>query len=124
MNESIFLYDSSRMEKLAVLPDQKHEMDIEGDVDYDQLDLEHPPTMEGYLLKGPEGATDKAFVNIATKSFKRRFCKLRQDSSGSCFLDIYKEEKKQDVTTSIPLDECREILRLIHFNWKIDELNF
>ena len=63
------------------------------------------------VSQGPEGASEKMFVNIATKSFKRRFCKLRQDVAGSYFLDICKEEKKQEASTSIALDECSEILR-------------
>ncbi len=58
-------------------------------------------TLEGYLLKGPEGATEKMFANIATKSFKRRFCKLRQDISGSYFLDICKEENDETTVTKI-----------------------
>ena len=86
-------------------------MDVEGDLEEDLLLSESPPTIEGYLLKGPEGANEKAFVNIATKSFKRRFCKLRQDITGSYCLDICKEEKKLEVTTTICLDECVEILR-------------
>ena len=105
------VYLIARMEKLSVLLDAKHEIDMEGDMDNEVLDYESSPTIEGYLLKGPKGSAEKAFVNIATKSFKRRFCKLRQHISGSYFLDICKEEKKQDATTSINLDECQEILR-------------
>jgi hypothetical protein len=50
------------------------------------------------------------FANIATKSFKRRFCKLRQDIAGSYFLDICKEDKKQDAALSISLDECEDVV--------------
>ena len=94
---------------MPILPDPKHEIDVEGDVDDEPL-FDMPPTLEGYLLKGPEGATEKMFANIATKSFKRRFCKLRQDTSGSYFLDICKEEKKMEASTSIALDECEEVV--------------
>ena len=99
----------------TVLPDPKHEMDVEADFDDEMLLLETPLAThhEGYLLKGPEGASEKIFANIATKSFKRKFCKLRQDVGGSYFLDICKEEKKQEASTSISLDECVEILRYL-----------
>lgn len=104
---NIFFY---RLEKVPILPDPKHEIDVEGDADDDPLFPDMPPTLEGYLLKGPEGATEKMFANIATKSFKRRFCKLRQDISGSYFLDICKEDKKMEASVSITLDECEEVL--------------
>lgn len=85
-------------------------MDVEGDADDELFLPESPPALEGYLLKGPEAATDKMFANIATKSFKRRFCKLRQDIAGSYFLDICKEDKKQEAALSICLDECEEVV--------------
>lgn len=83
---------------------------MEGDDDDDLFHPEPPPTLEGYLLKGPEAASEKMFANIATKSFKRRFCKLRQDIAGSYFLDICKEDKKQEAAVSICLDECEEVV--------------
>ena len=107
---------TSRTDKATILMDPKHEMDLEGDADEDTFYLESPPTHEGYLLQGPEGANEKVFVNIATKSFKRRFCKLRQDITSSYYLDICKEEKKQEATCSICLDECVEILRNVRRN--------
>ena len=62
------------------LVDPKHEMDVEMSSDDEET---NPATLDGYLLKGPEGpsVSDKMFANIATKSFKRRFCKLRQDGN-------------------------------------------
>ena len=93
-----------------MLTDPKHEVDVEGDADDENFSPESPPTLEGYLLKGPEGASEKMFANIATKSFKRRFCKLRQDIAGSYFLDICKEDKKQDAALSISLDECEDVV--------------
>lgn len=93
-----------------MLVDPKHEADVEGDLDDELFISECPPTLEGYLLKGPEAATEKMFANITTKSFKRRFCKLRQDGAGSYFLDICKEDKKQEASVSICLDECEEVV--------------
>ncbi|XP_046447610.1 dedicator of cytokinesis protein 9-like isoform X2 [Daphnia pulex] len=102
--------DLPRLERLSLLTDPKHEVDVEGDADDEMFSPESPPTLEGYLLKGPEGASEKMFANIATKSFKRRFCKLRQDITGSYFLDICKEDKKQDAALSISLDECEDVV--------------
>lgn len=34
-------------------------------------------TKQGYLMKGPEVGSDRIFVNIGSKSFKRRYCYLR-----------------------------------------------
>lgn len=34
-------------------------------------------TKQGYLLKGPEAGNERIFVNIGSKSFKRRYCYLR-----------------------------------------------
>lgn len=100
----------SRIERLNVLSDPKHEVDVEDDIDDELIFSESSPTFEGYLLKGPESASDKMFANIATKSFKRKFCKLRQDALGSYFLDICKEDKKQDIAISICLDDCEDVV--------------
>lgn len=90
--------------------DPKHEIDVDGDVDDESFLPDVPASLEGYLLKGPEGASEKMFANIATKSFKRRFCKLRQDVTGFYYFDVCKDDKKQEITQSICLDECEEVL--------------
>lgn len=106
----LYLFNFSRLERLGILTDPKHEVDVEGDAHDDMLLPELPPTLEGYLLKGPEAASEKMFANITTKSFKRRFCKLRQDIAGSYYLDICKEDKKQEPAVSICLDDCEEVV--------------
>lgn len=100
-----------------ILLDPKHEIDVEGDADDEPSRPDCLPTHEGYLLKGPEGLiSEKTFANIATKSFKRRFCKLRQDvPTGSFFMDVCskddsKNSNKGDAVVSICLDECEEVL--------------
>lgn len=98
--------------------DPKHEVDVEGESDDEPSKPDCLPTHEGYLLKGPEGLiSEKMFANIATKSFKRRFCKLRQEGpTGSFFLDVCSKEdggknsSKVEVAVSICLDECEEVL--------------
>jgi hypothetical protein len=69
-------------------------------------------TKEGYLLKGPEiSVSDRImFTNIGSKSFKRRFCHLRQQLDGTYILEFFKDEKKNDVKIA-NLDFCTEVVR-------------
>jgi dedicator of cytokinesis protein 9/10/11 len=34
-------------------------------------------TKQGILLKGPESGQERVFVNLASKTFKRRYCFLK-----------------------------------------------
>lgn len=52
-------------------------------------------TKEGWLMKGPEIGSERGFVNIGSKSFKRRYCYLRQEVDGTYILEMYKDEKKR-----------------------------
>lgn len=68
-------------------------------------------TKEGYLMKGPEiGNSDRMFSNLGSKSFKRRFCHLRQQVDGTYILEFFKDEKKGDVKIA-NLDFCTEVVR-------------
>jgi len=51
-------------------------------------------TKQGYLLKGPDSASDRMFANIGNKSFKRRYCYLRQEIDGTYMLELHKDEKQ------------------------------
>ena len=68
-------------------------------------------TKEGYLMKGPDiGVSDRImFSNIGSKSFKKRFCHLRQQVDGTYILEFFKDEKKGDVKIA-NLDFCTEIV--------------
>lgn len=50
------------------------------------------------------------FSSIGSKSFKKRFCHLRQQIDGTYVLEFSKDEKKSDVKIA-NLDFCTEILR-------------
>lgn len=68
-------------------------------------------TKEGFLLKGPEIGSERIFVNLASKSFKKRYCYLRQEVDGTYIFDVYKDEKKSDTKLTIVLDFCSEVLK-------------
>ncbi|XP_014295486.1 dedicator of cytokinesis protein 9 isoform X2 [Microplitis demolitor] len=86
------------------------------DTDVDQVDEEMMKsdgiTKEGYLMKGPEiGSSDRMFVNIGSKSFKRRFCHLRQEVDGTYILELFKDEKKGEAKLTIVMDFCTDVVR-------------
>ncbi|XP_057325530.1 dedicator of cytokinesis protein 9 isoform X3 [Microplitis mediator] len=86
------------------------------DTDVDQVDEEMMKsdgiTKEGYLMKGPEiGSSDRMFVNIGSKSFKRRFCHLRQEVDGTYILELFKDEKKGEAKFTIVMDFCTDVVR-------------
>lgn len=63
-------------------------------------------------MKGPEiGNSDRMFPNIGSKSFKRRYCHLRQEVDGTYILEMFKDEKKSDAKMTIVMDFCTEVAR-------------
>lgn len=52
------------------------------------------------------------FVNIGSKSFKRRYCYLRQEVDGTYILDLYKDEKKGEAKVTIVMDFCTDVLKV------------
>lgn len=63
-------------------------------------------------MKGPEiGSSDRMFANIGSKSFKRRFCHLRQEVDGTYILELFKDEKKGEAKLTIVMDFCAEVVR-------------
>ncbi|KAG8037848.1 hypothetical protein G9C98_006059 [Cotesia typhae] len=96
--------------------DELREEIYEIDTDVDQVDEEMMKsdgiTKEGYLMKGPEiGSSDRMFVNIGSKSFKRRFCHLRQEVDGTYILELFKDEKKGEAKLTIVMDFCTDVVR-------------
>lgn len=55
------------------------------------------------------------FPNIGSKSFKRRYCCLRQEVDGTYILDLYKDDKKGDAKTTIVMDFCIEIVKVSYY---------
>lgn len=52
------------------------------------------------------------FVNIGSKSFKRRYCYLRQEVDGTYILDLYKDEKKGEAKVTIVMDFCTDVIKV------------
>lgn len=60
------------------LKDEVYEVDTDADqTDEDLVSKSDGITKQGFLMKGPEVGSDRMFVNIGSKTFKRRYCYLR-----------------------------------------------
>lgn len=60
--------------------------------------------------------SERSFVNIGSKSFKRRYCYLRQEVDGTYILEMYKDEKKGEAKVTIVMDFCTDVVKVIvHF---------
>ncbi|XP_017854230.1 dedicator of cytokinesis protein 9 isoform X11 [Drosophila busckii] len=87
------------------------------DADQDRIDEEMTRsqadtiTKQGYLLKGPDSASDRMFANIGNKSFKRRYCYLRQEIDGTYMLELHKDEKQGEAKATIVMDFCQEVVQ-------------
>ena len=91
------------------------------DADADQLDEESFTKIDGiskqgYLLKGPDVSSDRMFVNIGSKSFKRRYCYLRQHVDGTYCLEIHKDDKKGEAKATIDMEFCTEVVKVGFIN--------
>lgn len=53
------------------------------------------------------------FVNIGSKSFKRRYCYLRQEVDGTYILDLFKDERKGEAKLTIVMDFCTEVVKVL-----------
>ncbi|XP_045470639.1 dedicator of cytokinesis protein 9 isoform X1 [Harmonia axyridis] len=93
------------------LTEELYEVDIDTDaVDSEKQSLD-TVTKEGYLMKGPEIGSEKHFVNLGSKSFKRRYCYLKQEVDGTYILVLYKDEKKVDAKITIVMDFCTDVIK-------------
>ncbi|XP_028129258.2 dedicator of cytokinesis protein 9 [Diabrotica virgifera virgifera] len=93
------------------LQEQTYEIDIDTDAVDDLKPRLDNITKEGFLLKGPEIGSEKSFVNIGSKSFKRRYCYLRQEVDGTYILEMYKDEKKGEAKLTIVMDFCTDVVK-------------
>lgn len=88
----------------------------EVDADPDRIDEEMTRsqadsiTKQGYLYKGPDSASDRMFAHIGSKSFKRRYCYLRQEVDGTYILELHKDEKQCEAKATIVMDFCTEVV--------------
>ncbi|XP_065085612.1 dedicator of cytokinesis protein 9 isoform X1 [Ochlerotatus camptorhynchus] len=96
--------------------DELKEELYEIDTDHDRLDEQMTRsqadtiTKQGYLLKGPDTNSDRMFAHIGSKSFKRRYCYLRQEIDGTYILELHKDEKQVEAKTTIVMDFCTEVV--------------
>lgn len=96
-------------------PDTLREEVYEVDTDPDRVEERHSQrdsvTKQGFLLKGADTASDRMFAHIGSKSFKRRYCCLRQEVDGTYILEMHKDEKQNDAKTTIVMDFCTEVVQ-------------
>lgn len=57
--------------------------------------------------------SERSFVNIGSKSFKRRYCYLRQEVDGTYILEMYKDEKKGEAKMTIVMDFCTDVVKVL-----------
>ncbi|XP_017153325.1 dedicator of cytokinesis protein 11 isoform X3 [Drosophila miranda] len=95
------------------LLEEVYEIDADQDRIDEQMTRSQADTItkQGYLLKGPDSAADRMFANIGNKSFKRRYCYLRQEIDGTYMLELHKDEKQGDAKATIVMDFCTEVVQ-------------
>lgn len=98
------------------LLEEVYEIDADQDRIDEQMTRSQADTItkQGYLLKGPDSASDRMFANIGNKSFKRRYCYLRQEIDGTYMLDLHKDEKQGEAKATIVMDFCTEVVQVRH----------
>lgn len=109
-----YIFNSSR---LAVADAEIREEVYEVDTDPDRIDEQmtrsqaESITKQGFLLKGPDTSSDRIFVHIGSKSFKRRYCYLRQEVDGTWILELHKDERQLgDAKTTYVMDFCTAVV--------------
>ncbi|XP_045766053.1 dedicator of cytokinesis protein 9 isoform X2 [Maniola jurtina] len=93
------------------LPEEVFDIDAETENEHDAQAKIDIGTKEGYLLKGPEIGSDRIFSNLASKSFKKRFCSMVREADGAYILEVYKDEKKTDTKLTIVMDFCSDVVK-------------
>ncbi|XP_050362245.1 dedicator of cytokinesis protein 9 [Nymphalis io] len=93
------------------LTEEVYDIDTETDNDNDAQTKVDIGTKEGYLLKGPEIGSDRIFSNLASKSFKKRYCSMVREADGAYILEVYKDEKKTDTKLTIVMDFCSDVVK-------------
>ncbi|XP_072936312.1 dedicator of cytokinesis protein 9 [Epargyreus clarus] len=93
------------------LPEEVYDIDAEIENDEAQAAKVDIGTKEGYLLKGPEIGSDRIFSNLASKSFKKRYCSMVKEADGTYILEVYKDDKKTDTKLTIVMDFCSDVVK-------------
>lgn len=97
------------------LPEEVYDIDTEAEDEHEPHTKVDIGTKEGYLLKGPEIGSDRIFSNLASKSFKKRFCSMVREADGAYILEVYKDDKKIDTKLTIVMDFCSEVVKVSEY---------
>ncbi|KAL9930008.1 dedicator of cytokinesis protein Ziz isoform 2-T3 [Glossina fuscipes fuscipes] len=106
-------HDLPKLSPSDVLREEVYEIDADQDRIDEQMTRSQADTItkQGYLLKGPDSISDRMFANIGNKSFKRRYCYLRQEVDGTYILELHKDEKQGEAKATIVMDFCTEVVQ-------------
>lgn len=106
-------HDLPRTPHFDELRDEVYEVDADIDRIDEQMTRSQADTItkKGYLLKGPETSSDRVFAHIGSKSFKRRYCYLRQEVDGTYILELHKDEKQSEAKATIVMDFCTDVVQ-------------
>ncbi|XP_046801716.1 dedicator of cytokinesis protein 9 isoform X4 [Lucilia cuprina] len=106
-------HDLPKKTSSEVLREEVYEIDADQDRIDEQMSRSQADsiTKQGYLLKGPDSGSDRMFANIGNKSFKRRYCYLRQEVDGTYILELHKDEKQGEAKATIVMDFCTEVVQ-------------
>ncbi|XP_061394284.1 dedicator of cytokinesis protein 9 isoform X1 [Musca vetustissima] len=106
-------HDLPKLSPPEVLREEVYEIDADQDRIDEQMSRSQADsiTKQGYLLKGPDSGSDRMFANIGNKSFKRRYCYLRQEVDGTYILELHKDEKQCEAKATIVMDFCTEVVQ-------------
>ncbi|XP_049302733.1 dedicator of cytokinesis protein 9 isoform X2 [Bactrocera dorsalis] len=106
-------HDLPKINPPEALIEEVYEIDADQDRIDEQMTRSQADsiTKQGYLLKGPDSGSDRMFVNIGNKSFKRRYCYLRQEVDGTYILELHKDEKQGEAKATIVMDFCTEVVQ-------------
>ncbi|XP_053664214.1 dedicator of cytokinesis protein 9 [Anopheles marshallii] len=105
-------YDLPRMSPSEELREEVYEVDTDPDRLDEQMTRSQADTIakQGYLFKGPDTNSDRMFAHIGSKSFKKRYCYLRQEIDGTYILELHKDEKQAEAKATIVMDFCTEVV--------------
>ncbi|XP_053674834.1 dedicator of cytokinesis protein 11 [Anopheles nili] len=105
-------YELPRISPSEELKEEVYEVDTDPDRLDEQMTRSQADTIakQGYLFKGPDTNSDRMFAHIGSKSFKKRYCYLRQEIDGTYILELHKDEKQAEAKATIVMDFCTEVV--------------
>ncbi|XP_065346303.1 dedicator of cytokinesis protein 11 isoform X2 [Cloeon dipterum] len=104
-------HDLPKTPKPEELREEIYEIDADIDASDESSDRSVDITKQGILLKGPESGQERIFVNLASKTFKRRYCYLKKEVDGTYILEMQKPEKRGEPKSDFVMDFCTEVVK-------------